>query len=74
MNDDPTLLQVRRMRRWLMHEYAAHLQLQCRCREEQPCLLLMDVLICLLSKWAMIDIEMQRMEQWQTLDRESEGV
>jgi len=74
MNDDPTLPQVRRMRRWLMHEYIDHLQHQCRCREEQPCLLLMDVLILLLSKWAMIDIEMQRMEQWQMLDRESEGV
>ncbi len=74
MNDDPTLPQVRRMRRWLMHEYVEHLQLQCRCREEKHCLLLMDVLIQQLSEKAMLDIELQRREQWQKLDRESEGI
>lgn len=72
--NDVTLPQVRRMRRWLMHEYADHLQQQCRCPDEQRCYALMDCQIRALAYWATIDIEMQRMEQWQTMDRESEGV
>lgn len=68
--NDVTLPQVRRMRRWLMHEYVDHLQQSCRCRDEHRCLCAMDCLLQALSYWAAIDIEMQ----WQTMDKESEGV